>query len=79
MAELSCLVPFRVFDEAGVPTGDTGLWARLVRIVEALLLLEDVLWADEQWDDDASEVEAFAGAGMICDAPRTRGSPREFA
>lgn len=36
LAELSCLVPFHVFD-------------------------------------DASEVEAFAGAGMICDAPRTRG------
>ncbi len=74
LAELSWLVPFHVFDEAGVPTGDTGLWARLLRIVEALLLLEDALWADEQWDDDAAEVDAFVGAGMICDVTRTRGS-----
>ncbi len=74
LAELSWLVPFHVFDEAGVPTGDTGLWARLFRILEALLLLEEVLWADEQSNDDAAEVDAFAGAGMMCDVTRTRAS-----
>lgn len=71
---LSWLVDLHMFDGDGVPSSDADLWARLFRLVEVALLLGDLLWADERHHDDATEVGAFAGAGVVCDVTRTRES-----
>lgn len=75
LAELSWLVSFHMFEESWrAHRGHRAVGEALFRLIEVLLLVEDVLWADEHRHDDAAEVGAFARAGIICDVTRTRES-----
>jgi hypothetical protein len=46
------------------------IWRRLLQVVELVLAIDEGWWTDEATEDDAATLDAFAGAGIVCDVTR---------
>ena len=59
-----------LFDDNDVPIDNDQVWPRLLQVAEIALAIEDLL-TDNERPDDATTVNGFAEAGIICDITQT--------
>lgn len=64
------LVRTRLFDDHDRPLDTDRVWPRLLPVVEVALELCQLLF-DSDRQDDSTSMDAFAGAGIVCDITRT--------
>jgi hypothetical protein len=63
------VLDMHLFDDLDQPIDVHGVWPRLLSVIEVALELRELLGGGGR-DTDSIAVDAFAGAGLICDITR---------